>query len=115
MAPSEEPRNPFYLLLLLASLAFAVTAVAYAIVPVIEEKARDARSPHAAARRRAHRRLRDRHAPRADALHRQEQQPRRPARVRRPRPQAAQEGRAGPLRRRVEDRRRRDLADLRGW
>lgn len=37
--PSAEPRNPFYLLLLLASLAFVATALAYAIVPVLEEKA----------------------------------------------------------------------------
>ncbi len=45
MAQSEEPRNPFYLLLLLSSLAFVITALAYAIVPVLEEKARDAGSP----------------------------------------------------------------------
>ena len=38
MTPSE-PRNPFYFLLLLASLLFVVTALAYAIVPVLEEKA----------------------------------------------------------------------------
>jgi hypothetical protein len=37
--PSAEPRNPFYLLLLLASLAFVATALAYAIVPFLEEKA----------------------------------------------------------------------------
>lgn len=39
--PDREPRNTFYLLLLIASLAFIVTALAYAIVPVLEEKARD--------------------------------------------------------------------------
>jgi hypothetical protein len=38
----REPRNWFYLLLNLASLAFVVTALAYAIVPVLEEKAADA-------------------------------------------------------------------------
>ena len=38
MSP-PEPRNPFYLLLLLASFLFVVTALAYAIVPTIEEKA----------------------------------------------------------------------------
>jgi hypothetical protein len=38
MQPSE-PRNPFYFLLLLASLLFVATALAYAVVPVLEEKA----------------------------------------------------------------------------
>jgi hypothetical protein len=37
--PPQEPRNPFYLLLLLASLLFVVTALAYALVPTLEEKA----------------------------------------------------------------------------
>src|SRR4051812_12647426 len=45
MAQSEEPRNPFYFLLLLASLLFVITALAYALIPVIEEKARDAGEP----------------------------------------------------------------------
>src|SRR5438309_8026441 len=40
--PPREPRNPFYFLLLIASLLFVVTALAYALVPVLEEKARDA-------------------------------------------------------------------------
>jgi hypothetical protein len=35
----SEPRNPFYLLLLLASLLFVVTALAYAVVPTLEDKA----------------------------------------------------------------------------
>jgi hypothetical protein len=39
--PQPEPRNPFYLLLLLASCVFVVTALAYAIVPVLEQKARE--------------------------------------------------------------------------
>jgi hypothetical protein len=34
-----EPRNPFYFLLLVASLLFVLTALAYAVVPVLEEKA----------------------------------------------------------------------------
>jgi bacteriorhodopsin len=40
-----EPRNPLYLLLLLASLLFVVTALAYAVVPVLEQKATDAGQP----------------------------------------------------------------------
>ena len=44
MAAPEEPRNPFYLLLLIAGLAFIVTVLAYAVVPIIEEKAKDAGS-----------------------------------------------------------------------
>jgi hypothetical protein len=40
-----EPRNPFYFLLLIASFLFMMTALAYALVPVLEEKARDAGSP----------------------------------------------------------------------
>jgi hypothetical protein len=40
--PSTEPRNPFYLLLLLASLLFVITALAYTIVPTLEERARAA-------------------------------------------------------------------------
>ena len=39
---SSEPRNPFYLLLLLASLLFVATALAYALVPSLEEKAIEA-------------------------------------------------------------------------
>lgn len=39
---TSEPRNPLYLLLLLASLAFVLTAMAYAVVPVLEEKAIEA-------------------------------------------------------------------------
>lgn len=41
----REPRNPLYLLLLLASLLFVVTALAYAVVPVLEQKAADAGQP----------------------------------------------------------------------
>ncbi len=42
---SREPRNPLYLLLLLASLLFVVNALAYAVVPVLEQKAKDAGQP----------------------------------------------------------------------
>jgi hypothetical protein len=42
---SAEPRNPLYLLLLLASLVFVLTALAYAIIPTLEEKAADAGAP----------------------------------------------------------------------
>jgi hypothetical protein len=41
-SPSSEPRNPFYLLLLLASLVFVLTALACVFVPLQEEKARQA-------------------------------------------------------------------------
>jgi hypothetical protein len=42
MNQAPEPRNPFYLLLLLASFLFVLTALAYAIVPTLEEKAKEA-------------------------------------------------------------------------
>jgi hypothetical protein len=42
---NTEPRNPLYLLLLLASLLFVVTALAYAVVPTLEQKAADAGEP----------------------------------------------------------------------
>jgi hypothetical protein len=42
---TREPRNPLYLLLLLASLLFVVTALAYAFVPILEQKATDAGQP----------------------------------------------------------------------
>src|SRR5260370_8729260 len=40
--PPRAPRTPVFFLLLLASLLFVITALAYAVVPVLEEKARDA-------------------------------------------------------------------------
>src|SRR5438477_11254491 len=43
--PQPEPKNPFYFLLLLAGLAFTVTALAYAVVPTLEQKAIDAGQP----------------------------------------------------------------------
>jgi hypothetical protein len=42
---TSEPRNPLSVLLLLASLVFAVTALAYAVVPVLEQKALAAGEP----------------------------------------------------------------------
>ena len=45
MSASSEPRNPLYLLLLLASLLFVVTALGYALVPILEQKAADAGQP----------------------------------------------------------------------
>src|SRR5262245_36849989 len=42
MSTASEPRNPLYLLLLLASLLFVLTALAYALVPVLEQKAAEA-------------------------------------------------------------------------
>jgi hypothetical protein len=41
----SEPRNPLYLLLLIVGLVFVVTALAYALVPVLEQKAIDAGNP----------------------------------------------------------------------
>jgi hypothetical protein len=41
----QEPRNPLYFLLLLASLLFVATALAYAVVPTLEQKAKDAGQP----------------------------------------------------------------------
>jgi hypothetical protein len=37
--PASEPRNWFYLLLNIASILFVITALAYAVVPVLEERA----------------------------------------------------------------------------
>jgi hypothetical protein len=42
---TSEPRNPFYLLLLAASVLFVATALAYGVVPVLEEKAAEAGNP----------------------------------------------------------------------
>jgi hypothetical protein len=41
-SPQREPRNPFYVLLLVVSELFVVTALAWAIVPTLEDKARAA-------------------------------------------------------------------------
>jgi hypothetical protein len=40
-----EPRNPLYLLLLLTGILFCVTALAYAVVPVLEDKASEVGQP----------------------------------------------------------------------
>ena len=44
-AQPREPHNPFYLLLLVASLLFVVTALAYGVIPVLEDKATAAGQP----------------------------------------------------------------------
>jgi hypothetical protein len=43
--PGAEPRNPFYLLLLIASLLFVLTCLAYGVVPVLEQRAAEAGQP----------------------------------------------------------------------
>jgi hypothetical protein len=45
MSTPSEPRNPFYLLLLAAGLAFVMTALACAFIPILEQKATDAGNP----------------------------------------------------------------------
>ena len=42
MTTPSEPRNPLYFLLLVAGVLFVVTAFAYAVMPVLEQKALDA-------------------------------------------------------------------------
>ncbi|MBI2805446.1 MAG: hypothetical protein HYX68_10760 [Planctomycetes bacterium] len=42
MAVTTEPRNPFYMMLLVVGLIFIVTVLAYAVIPVLEQKAMDA-------------------------------------------------------------------------
>jgi len=43
MTPTKSERwNPFYILLIAVSFAFVLTALAYALVPVLEQKAREA-------------------------------------------------------------------------
>jgi amino acid transporter len=42
MASSPEPRNPLYFLLLISGVVFVGTALAYAILPVLHQKALDA-------------------------------------------------------------------------
>ncbi len=37
-----EPRNPFYLLLLVSSLLFVATALAYGVVPILVEQGQQA-------------------------------------------------------------------------
>jgi hypothetical protein len=45
MSSPSEPRNPIYLLLLLAGLIFVITALGVALIPVLEEKATAAGNP----------------------------------------------------------------------
>lgn len=42
MPAPAEPRNPFYFMLLIAGVVFIMTVLAYAVIPVLEEKALDA-------------------------------------------------------------------------
>ena len=42
MAVPAERRNPFYILLLIVGLIFIATVLAYAVIPVLEQKAMDA-------------------------------------------------------------------------
>src|SRR3954453_13333129 len=42
MTPKSQPPNPIYLLALIVGVLFVVTAVAYALVPGLEQKALDA-------------------------------------------------------------------------
>jgi hypothetical protein len=42
MKSPSEPRNPLYFLLLIAGVVFVITALAVAIVPILEEKALEA-------------------------------------------------------------------------
>lgn len=42
MSAAAEPKNPFYLLLLVLGLVFILTVLAVAVVPILEQKARDA-------------------------------------------------------------------------
>ena len=42
MSAPAEPRNPFYLLLLIVGLIFIMTVLAYVMIPWMEQKAMDA-------------------------------------------------------------------------
>jgi hypothetical protein len=44
-ASPPEPRNPFYILLIIVSFLFVLTALAYALVPTLEQKAADLGQP----------------------------------------------------------------------
>jgi hypothetical protein len=45
MATNSEPRNWFYLLLNVASVLFVVTALAYAVLPMLEDRAAEMGNP----------------------------------------------------------------------
>jgi hypothetical protein len=45
MSQPAEPRNPFYLLLLIVSVLFVATALGYGVVPLLEENAARAGEP----------------------------------------------------------------------
>lgn len=42
---ATEPRNPLYFLLLLVGVVFVATALAYAVIPVLEQKSAEAGNP----------------------------------------------------------------------
>jgi hypothetical protein len=42
---TTEPRNPLYFLLLLVGVVFVATALAYAVIPVLEQKLAEAGNP----------------------------------------------------------------------
>jgi hypothetical protein len=42
---SRQPRNPLYFLLLIAGVVFVATCLAYAIIPILEQRAIDAGEP----------------------------------------------------------------------
>jgi hypothetical protein len=50
MTAPKEPRNPFYFLLLAASILFVATALGYGVVPLLDEQmqARGQATPHTA-------------------------------------------------------------------
>jgi hypothetical protein len=45
MSSPAEPRNPLYFLLLIIGLIFVLTALAYAVVPALEQKALEMGQP----------------------------------------------------------------------
>jgi hypothetical protein len=45
MSSTSEPRNPLYLLLLMVGVLFVITALAYAVIPVLEQKAAEKGEP----------------------------------------------------------------------
>jgi hypothetical protein len=45
MSQPAEPRNPFYLLLLIVSVLFVATALGYGVVPLLEEHSAKAGEP----------------------------------------------------------------------
>jgi hypothetical protein len=42
VSTNAEPRNPFFTLLMIASVMFVITALAYAVIPTLQDRAADA-------------------------------------------------------------------------